>query len=333
MIDGGHGSGPSLYHYQPRTGAFLDARWDEICARCPAARAAAETLGAGAAPWLRVNGDCAGEQAEPALRAMLERLYEDATSFALPRGALRARLRSRSRRTLYRDAGPRAVVAPLRGVVLESERVDLGDGLALVRRRARRRPGRGGLAGGRRRRAVRAVRARARRARRRADPGRRGRGALPRPGHARCDCGRPGGSRSARPAGALRRGPLAAAGVRRSRYRARARRGRLHTARSRTCASSSRRSATRRPAAAVGWALGRFEMGCERPPRRRGAVRLPARRCARCSTRPATPARPAWRCAWRRSAPRRARRRRCSAGWRPRSSLERFVMGRAEPRS
>ena len=30
VIDGGHGSGPSLYRYQPRTGTFLDAQWEEI---------------------------------------------------------------------------------------------------------------------------------------------------------------------------------------------------------------------------------------------------------------------------------------------------------------
>ena len=79
----------------------------------------------------------------------------------------------------------------------------------------------------------------------------------------------------------------------------------------------------------VAWALDRFEMGCERAHRRRGAVGLPARRCARCSTRPTTPARPAWRCGWRRCAPRRARaasvQRRIEAAL----ALERFVMGGA----
>ena len=42
VIDGGHGSGPALYRYQPRTAAFLDARWEEL-RTLPAARAAAES--------------------------------------------------------------------------------------------------------------------------------------------------------------------------------------------------------------------------------------------------------------------------------------------------
>jgi hypothetical protein len=129
VIDGGHGSGPSLYRYQPRTGAFLDARWDEIRS-LPGARSAAETLGAGAAPWLRVNG-MRGEQAEPALRAMLDRLYEDATSFAFPEERFE-RLYTEVETTLYRDAVRARVLAPLGGVVMESERVDLGGGLWLV---------------------------------------------------------------------------------------------------------------------------------------------------------------------------------------------------------
>ena len=30
VVDGGHGAGPSLYRYQPRTSAFLDARWEGL---------------------------------------------------------------------------------------------------------------------------------------------------------------------------------------------------------------------------------------------------------------------------------------------------------------
>ncbi len=122
-------SGPSLYRYQPRTGAFLDSRWDEL-RLLPGTRTAADTLGAGAAPWLRVNG-MRGEQAEPALRAMLDRLYEDATSFAFPEERFE-RLYEEVETTLYRDAVRARVVASLGGVVMESERVDLGEGLALV---------------------------------------------------------------------------------------------------------------------------------------------------------------------------------------------------------
>ena len=126
--------GPALYQYKPRTEAFLAERWPRL-RELPTCAAAAAELGSGSQLWLRVNGGGAhvsGEQAEPALRAMLERLYEDATSSASPRSASSAstaRWSRRSTATRWR-AG---VVAPLRGVAIEAERVDLGDGLSLVR--------------------------------------------------------------------------------------------------------------------------------------------------------------------------------------------------------
>jgi hypothetical protein len=128
VIDGGHGSGPALYRYQPRTAAFLDARWEELRA-LPACRRASEELGAGAAPWLRVNG-MRGEQAEPAVRAMIDRLYEDATSFGFPEERFE-RLYEEVESTLFRDAVAARVVAPLAGVRIESDTVDLGGGLSL----------------------------------------------------------------------------------------------------------------------------------------------------------------------------------------------------------
>src|ERR671914_2533165 len=81
--------------------------------------------------WLRVNG-LRGEQAEPALRAMLERLYEDATSFGFPEERFE-RIYQEVEVTLYHDAVHARVVAPLRGAALAAERVDLGGGLSLVR--------------------------------------------------------------------------------------------------------------------------------------------------------------------------------------------------------
>jgi hypothetical protein len=78
-----------------------------------------------------VNG-LRGEQAEPALRAMLERLYEDATSFGFPEERFE-RVYSEVELTLYRDAVHARVIAPLHGAWMHAERVDLGDGLALVR--------------------------------------------------------------------------------------------------------------------------------------------------------------------------------------------------------
>ena len=76
-------------------------RWERL-RELPACGRAAGELGAGAALWLRVNG-LRGEQAEPALQAMLERLYEDATSFGFPEERFE-RVYREVEATLYRDA-------------------------------------------------------------------------------------------------------------------------------------------------------------------------------------------------------------------------------------
>ena len=126
----GGGRGPALYRYEPRTGAFIEERWEQL-RRLPAADRACRELGAGASAWLRVNG-LRGEQAEPALQAMLERLYEDATSFGFPEERF-DRVYQEVELTLYRDAVRARLVAPLLGAWMDAERVELGDGLALVR--------------------------------------------------------------------------------------------------------------------------------------------------------------------------------------------------------
>jgi hypothetical protein len=130
VVDEGGGRGPALYRYEPRTGAFLSERWPRL-RELPACAEACQELGAGASAWLRVNG-MSGEQAEPALQAMLERLYEDATSFGFPEERF-DRVYREVEVTLYRDAVRARVVAPLRGAWMEAERVELGDGLSLVR--------------------------------------------------------------------------------------------------------------------------------------------------------------------------------------------------------
>lgn len=130
VVDGGAKRGPSLYRYKPRTEAFLAERWGQL-RELPACRRAAEELGAGASVWLRVNG-LRGEQAEPALQGMLERLYEDATSFGFPEERFE-RVYGEVEATLYRDTVRARVVAPLCGVEIDSDRVDLGGGLWLER--------------------------------------------------------------------------------------------------------------------------------------------------------------------------------------------------------
>src|ERR671924_1756872 len=126
--DGGR-RGPALYRYRPLTERYIAERWSDLRA-LPSCQPAADALGAGAASWLRVNG-LRGAQAEPALQAMLERLYEDATSFGFPEERFE-RVYREVETTLYRDAVRDRVVAPLDGVLLAAERVELGDGLALV---------------------------------------------------------------------------------------------------------------------------------------------------------------------------------------------------------
>jgi hypothetical protein len=130
VIDERGGRGPALYRYEPRTGAFIEERWPQL-RELPACEPACRELGAGASAWLRVNG-LRGEQAEPALQAMLERLYEDATSFGFPEERF-DRVYNEVELTLYRDAVRARVIAPLHGAWMDAARVELGDGLSLAR--------------------------------------------------------------------------------------------------------------------------------------------------------------------------------------------------------
>ena len=123
-------SGPALYRYEPRTRSFVAERWHRL-RELPSCARAADELGAGAAAWLSVNG-LRGEQAEPALQAMLDRLYEDSTSFGFPEERFE-RVYREVELTLYRGAVRARLVAPLLGASIDADRVDLGDGLSLVR--------------------------------------------------------------------------------------------------------------------------------------------------------------------------------------------------------
>src|SRR5919107_818951 len=92
VVDEGSGRGPALYRYEPRTAAFLSERWPRL----------------------------------------LERLYEDATSFGFPEERFE-RVYGEVELTLYRDAVRARVIAPLRGAWMEIDRLELGDGLLIVR--------------------------------------------------------------------------------------------------------------------------------------------------------------------------------------------------------
>ena len=125
------GSGSVLYRYRPLTEEFIAERWPALRA-LPSAQAATHLLGDGAAAYLRVRGHD-GADAEPALRAMVERLYEDASGLSFPEDRFE-RVYAEVERTLYRDVQAAEVICPLIGTVLrDCDRLELDDGLALVR--------------------------------------------------------------------------------------------------------------------------------------------------------------------------------------------------------
>jgi len=122
--------GPALYNYRPLTAKFVSDRWPRL-RQLPTCERAAIALGAGASAYLRING-LRGAEAEPALRAMLERLYEDATDLSFPEERFE-RVYAEVERTLYERSQPATVLAAVYGLELDADRVELVDGVALVR--------------------------------------------------------------------------------------------------------------------------------------------------------------------------------------------------------
>src|SRR5258705_1307879 len=120
-----------LYRYRPLIATFVGERWQQL-RTLESFGPAAEDLGSGSAAYLRVQGLAADADAEPALLAMLERIWEDATSFAFPEERFE-RVYEEVERALYEGVLQSAIAAPLPGLVMERDRVDIGDGLALVR--------------------------------------------------------------------------------------------------------------------------------------------------------------------------------------------------------
>src|SRR3954463_2980532 len=122
--------GPVLYRYRPLTDRFINQRWHRL-RDLPGCSRAAAALGDGAVHYLRVRG-LRGEQSEPALRSMLERLYEDATTFVFPEERFE-RVYEEVERTLYQGTVHATVLAPLPGLVMDARRVELANGLVLAR--------------------------------------------------------------------------------------------------------------------------------------------------------------------------------------------------------
>jgi hypothetical protein len=128
-LDEQSGGGGTLYRYRPLTDDFIAARWGQIRA-LPGFEAAAKALGTGARAYLRRRGE-PGADAEPALRALLERLYEDSTSFAFPEERFE-RVYAGVERALYAGTVRTTLAAPVLGLSLEGARLELGEDLALA---------------------------------------------------------------------------------------------------------------------------------------------------------------------------------------------------------
>ncbi|HEY0631424.1 MAG TPA: hypothetical protein VGC98_05175, partial [Thermoleophilaceae bacterium] len=121
------GGGTVLYNYHPLTTEFIEQRWAEL-RRLPAFGPAAEALGSGAQNYLRSQAaTAAAADSEPALAAMLERIYADATSFEFPEERFE-RVYAEVEHALYQNTLRTAIVAPLYGFEMEHDRLDLGDG-------------------------------------------------------------------------------------------------------------------------------------------------------------------------------------------------------------
>src|SRR4051794_26867923 len=119
-----------LYNYRPLTTEFIAVRWQELRG-LPSFDRATEALGSGAENYLRTQASASTADSEPALQAMLERIYADATSFEFPEERFE-RVYAEVERALFQNVLRTAIVAPLHGFAMDHDRLDLGDGLFLI---------------------------------------------------------------------------------------------------------------------------------------------------------------------------------------------------------
>src|SRR3954447_15676276 len=102
-----------LYNYRPLRGDCIAAGWAASGAP-PSLDRATEALGSGAENYLRTQASASAADSEPALQAMLERIYADATSFEFPEERFE-RVYAEVERALFQNVLRTAVVAPLHG--------------------------------------------------------------------------------------------------------------------------------------------------------------------------------------------------------------------------
>lgn len=131
VVEQGGGSGPALYRYRPFSAAFVDARWHAVRALETYA-AAIDRLESRADAYLRHRA-AGGSGPEAALRDVVYRLYDDSTAFQLAEDRFE-RVYAELEAAVEETTVVATVLAPLHGVRISRARVELGGGLALIRR-------------------------------------------------------------------------------------------------------------------------------------------------------------------------------------------------------
>jgi hypothetical protein len=132
------GSRTPLYCYRPQTAGFIRSHMgllDRLPSYLPAARALAAIDGIDA--YLRRRGEPrvppdGRERADAALRSFLSAVFAETSTFGYQPEAFAAAY-AELESTLYDGRQVATVVAPLLGLALESDEVALGDGLSLAR--------------------------------------------------------------------------------------------------------------------------------------------------------------------------------------------------------
>jgi hypothetical protein len=137
LIEQGRASAP-LYCYRPLTGRFLADRSTEL-GKLPSYTPAVHGLAAlpDLPGYLKVRGrrtpsPDARNQADAALQAFLTAVWVESTDFAFDHDRFETAYRELEE-AAYGNRTLSEVLAPVEGLVLESEEVALGDGLSLVR--------------------------------------------------------------------------------------------------------------------------------------------------------------------------------------------------------
>jgi hypothetical protein len=137
LIEQGRSTAP-LYCYRPRTDTFIAERLGELTKlpSYPPARQGLEGL-AGLDDYLRRCGYRTvpaelRHRGDAALQAFLTAVWADATDFIFDRQRFGAAF-DELEDAVYSEVSLTQVLAPVEGLVLESERVELGGGLALIR--------------------------------------------------------------------------------------------------------------------------------------------------------------------------------------------------------